>query len=56
MEIRKKAELYVLYPEAQKGILYDSPELLLMQYIAENKPDKAMALFRRFTACWVCPL
>ena len=46
MEIRKMAELYALYPEAQKGILYDSPELLLMQYIAENKMDEAMALFR----------
>ena len=46
MEIRKRAELDVLYPEAQEGIRYDSPELLLMQYIAENDPDKAMALFR----------
>ena len=46
MEIRKKAELYVLYPEAQEGILYDSPELLLMRYIAENNMDAAMTLFR----------
>ena len=46
MEIRKKAELYVLYPEAQEGILYDSPELLLMKYISENNMDAAMALFR----------
>ncbi len=46
MEIRKMAELYALYPEAQKGILYDSPELLLMNFIAENKTDQAVALFR----------
>ena len=46
MEVRKKAELYVLYPEAQEGILYDSPELLLMKYISENNMDAAMALFR----------
>ena len=46
MEIRKMAELYALYPEAQEGIRYDSPELLLMQYISENNPDAALALFR----------
>ena len=46
MEVRTKAELDVLYPKAQEGIRYDSPELLLMQYIAENSLDKAMALFR----------
>ena len=46
MKIRKMAELYALYPEAQKGILYDSPELLLMNFIAENNVDQAMALFR----------
>ena len=46
MEIRKRAELDVLYPEPQKGIVYDSPELLLMEYISENNTDKAMALFR----------
>lgn len=46
MEIRKRAELDALYPEAQAGIRYDSPELLLMQYIAENKTDEAIALFR----------
>ena len=46
MKIRKMAELYALYPEAQKGIVYDSPELLLMQYIADNNMDGAMALFR----------
>ena len=40
MEIRKRAELDVLYPEPQKGIMYESPELLLMQYISENKMDK----------------
>ena len=36
MEIRKMAELYALYPEAQPGIRYDSPELLMMQYISEG--------------------
>ena len=46
MEIRNRAELDVLYPEPQKGIVYDSPELLLMEYISENNTDKAMALFQ----------
>ena len=46
MEIRKMAELYALYPEAQAGIVCDSPELLLMKYISENDMDGAMALFR----------
>ena len=46
MEIRKRAELDVLYPEPQEGIRYDSPELLLMQYISKNKHDEAAALFR----------
>ena len=46
MEIRRRAELDVLYPEPQKGMKDDSPELLLMKYIAEQKMDKAMALFR----------
>ena len=46
MEIRKRAELDVLYPEPQKGIMYDSPELLLIRFIAENKTDEALALFR----------
>ena len=36
MEIRRMAELYALYPEPQKGIRYESPELLLIRYIAEN--------------------
>ena len=45
MEIRKMAELYVLYPEAQKGIVYDSPELLLMKHIADRDMDRALALF-----------
>ncbi len=45
MEIRRMAELYALYPEPQAGIRYDSPELLLMKYIAENNIDGAMALF-----------
>ena len=52
MEIRKKAELYVLYPEAQKGIVYDSPELLLMKRIADRDTDSALKLFperRQFT-------
>ena len=46
MEIRNRAELDVLYPEAQAGIQYDSPEMLLIRYIAENNMDGAMALFR----------
>ena len=46
MEIRKRAELDVLYPEPQKGIKYDSPELLLMKYISEHNIDQATALFR----------
>lgn len=46
MEIRKRAELDVLYPEPQEGIRYDSPELLLMRYISENKYEEAAALFR----------
>ena len=45
MEIRKRAELDVLYPEPQKGILQDSPELLMMKLIAENDPAGAAALF-----------
>ena len=46
MEIRKMAELYALYPEAQEGIQYDSPELLLMRYISENNPEGVLSLFR----------
>ena len=46
MEIRKRAELDVLYPEPQKGIMYDSPELLLMKYISEGNTDGAASLFR----------
>ena len=46
MEIRKRAELDVLYPEPQKGIVYDSPELLMMKYISEKNTEGAMALFR----------
>jgi hypothetical protein len=46
MEIRNRAELDVLYPEPQEGILYDSPELLLFRRIAEGDTDGAAALFR----------
>ncbi len=46
MEIREMAELYALYPEPQKGIVYDSPELLLMEYIAAREYGHALALFR----------
>ena len=46
MEIRKMAELYALYPEPQDGILYDSPELLLMKHIADNDIESALSLFR----------
>ena len=45
MEIRKMAELYALYPEAQKGIMYDSPELLMMKHIAEHDTESVQALF-----------
>lgn len=46
MKIRKMAELYALYPEAQPEIRYDSPELLMMQYISENNTEKALSLFQ----------
>ena len=46
MEIRRMAELYALYPQAQEGIRYDSPELLLMKHISENDTEAALALFR----------
>ena len=46
MEIRKMAELYALYPEAQPGIRYDSPELLMIQYISEGSTEKVLTLFR----------
>ena len=46
MEIRKRAELDVLYPQPQKGIMYDSPELLMMKFIADDDPDSATELFR----------
>lgn len=45
MKIRKMAELYALYPQTQEGIMYDSPELLMMRYISENNTDGVMALF-----------
>ncbi len=46
MEIRKRAELDALYPEPQEGIIYDSPELLMMKHIAGNNIRGAMDLFR----------
>jgi len=46
MKIRKMAELYALYPEAQPGIRYDSPELLMIQYISESSTEKVLSLFR----------
>ena len=45
MKIRKMAELYALYPQTQEGLMYDSPELLMMRYISENNTDGVMALF-----------
>ena len=45
VEFRKRAELDVLYPEPQKGIMYDSPELLMMKLIADHDPAGAAALF-----------
>ena len=38
MKIRRRAELDALYPQAQEGIRYDSPELLLMRYISGQAP------------------
>ncbi|MBQ6383605.1 MAG: nuclear transport factor 2 family protein [Clostridia bacterium] len=46
MEIRKRAELDALYPEPQEGIIYDSPELLMMKHIAGNNIRGVMDLFR----------
>ena len=46
MEIRKMAELYALYKEPQKGIRYDSPEVRLMQWIADGNYEEAVGLFR----------
>ena len=46
MKIRKMAELYALYPEAQEGIRYDSPELKMMQFIAKNDVEGVLTLFR----------
>ena len=46
MEIRKRAELDVLYPEPQAGIRYDSPELLMMKYVSDNQIDSVTDLFR----------
>ena len=46
MEIRRMAELYALYKEPQKGIRYDSPELVMMQDIASGDYDSTVTLFR----------
>ena len=46
MEIRQMAELYALYPEPQKGIRQDSPELMFLRHIAAGEYDRAAALFR----------
>ena len=46
MEIRQQAELTALYEKPQEGIKQDSPELLLMQRIAEGDIDGAVSLFR----------
>jgi len=43
--IRRKVELYTLYKEPQAGIIEDSPELKMMQYIADGNADAAAALF-----------
>ena len=43
--IRRKVQLYTLYKKPQAGILADSPELLMMQYIAEGRTAEAAALF-----------
>ena len=46
MEIRQRAELTALYEKPQDGIKYDSPELVMMQRIAERDFDGAVSLFR----------
>ena len=46
MKIRKMAELFALYEKPQDGINFQSPELLLMKYIAGKQTDAAMSLFR----------
>ena len=46
MTIRTQAELTALYKEPQKGIMHDSPELLMMLRIAEKDYDGAVSLFR----------
>ncbi len=45
MKIRRMAELCALYDKPQAGIVQDSPELLMMRYIAEGRIDDAAALF-----------
>ena len=46
MRIRNQAELAVLYDKPQEGIKYDSPELVMIQRIAERDYDGAVSLFR----------
>ncbi len=46
MKIRNRCELSMLYDKPQDGIRPDSPEILLMQAIADSRADDAAALFR----------
>ena len=46
MKIRNQAELTALYEKPQDGIKYDSPELVLMQSIADKDYFKAISFFR----------
>ena len=46
MKIRNQAELTALYEKPQEGIKYDSPELVMMQRIADKDYDGATGLFR----------
>ena len=46
MEIRNRCELSTLYAKPQEGIRTDSPEILFMQAVADEKYDEAASIFR----------
>ena len=57
MEIRNQAELTALYKRPQEGIVYDSPELVLMQRMTPLNPGQVMINVRiarqnRFEMRW----
>ena len=45
LSIRRKVELFTLYDEPQKGIMQDSPELLMMRCIEKGNAEEVMNLF-----------